>query len=495
MCSPDTWIQVLKNGTKPRVIAIKDRTLSAGRDAAMVPRLESSSHTPDRPVASLAIIYLPSSITGDSIAEHTYYLPVLVPPSCIINSFSEEIERHAARHRWEMLDIPESKVLTLTRTQKQEIIDANQVDSLDADDVCSAFEALFAESESRSVQGHAPLKDLGTRVNVLTVLTLLLSVLLTYTLKDVRASFPPASVVSLNGSRTIDSPNRSVSVPQPVAVPLADNNSGKAMISSSMKDLALAIFDTGSGSGSSSPVPSGSKRMPAAERGARTGRHTCSRPSAPLAKLPAAELILRPDYSVPALNNAASAAVSKALSVITPAHSTLKGKGKAKDDGREDVTALSLRVMGSLSEWFDVQTILNGVRRDVSDLVNALEDLMHMLGGIVEQGRKSLLTFVASLERPTGEAPEQYEAPVPDGRGLREALTERHSRAKQRAKEIKEAGSRWMADVKHRAEDCAKERVVALGGPVSGHIERPKRACDRKGDLRELSRGILDYVL
>ncbi|TFK47811.1 hypothetical protein OE88DRAFT_1665436 [Heliocybe sulcata] len=498
LSSPASSARVLEDGELgTRGIIITDRTVPTIRDADVMSSLESSPYTPDRFHTSLAIVYLPSSITRESIEEHTFYLPVLVPPACIINSFSEEVERHAARQRWNMLSIPESKVLRLTPSRDGDlvpgIVNAQDVEEMSAGDVRDAIEALFAQPSTPLPKKKAYLRDLGTKVNVLAVLTVLLSVLLTYTLKDVGHHLLPTT---RGGSPTVETLNESASVPQPAAVPLAEGDLTKALIPSSVKDFALAIFDPASPSSSSSYLPPVSTRA-AVKSGVAVGKDAaahCISGRGPPMQVPLTDLMVRPETQVPALNSAA-AGVSKALSVIAPSQagtsSSWKGKGKAKEEEPMDVTALSLRVIGSLVEWFDIQAVLEGVGRDVKELVDALEELMTMIGDMVAQGRKSLLSLVASMERPRKETPVQ----VSERKGLAGVVGEKHSRAKQRAREIKEAGQKWVLSSMAERADRARKQAKVLTGQVSGHADVSKGAYEAKRDLKQLSKGILEYLL
>ncbi|KAH8118018.1 hypothetical protein DFH11DRAFT_872578 [Phellopilus nigrolimitatus] len=113
----------------------------------------------DDEVPSLAIVLLPSRLPA-ILPRHTYYLPLISPPSLdfgtsistISSAFSEQVMIDSAQYAWDRLEIPDESLISLDYKRPNAILDVAALESLDRVTLGNAFAMLFNTSgETRSV--------------------------------------------------------------------------------------------------------------------------------------------------------------------------------------------------------------------------------------------------------------------------------------------------------------------------------------------------------
>jgi len=156
---------------------------------------------------------------------------------------------------------------------------------------------------------------------------------------------------------------------------------------------------------------------------------------------PATDVMLRPTPPSPALRDS-----SKSSLALIPSHPHYhdKGKGKAVMRADESLYALSTRLAESVSEYFDFRTVTAVVVRDVQELLDALDELVHAIG------------------RQTAFAWEQSKGTA---LGLKAQIQRKHERARARALELRQMGGRLLESVQERVRgrtSAAKDNAKAV---------------------------------
>ncbi|KAJ7170665.1 hypothetical protein C8R43DRAFT_980380 [Mycena crocata] len=405
--------------------------MSAVRDGSLN---APSSQTLDKP--SLAIISLPSSVAR--LPEHTLYLPVLLPA----NDASQAYES------WAILDIPAIQTLRLIDSHSLVVVDGPGTRKrTDPKFVYSQLESVLA-SHYKKAPG---LLEQFRPVHAVTFVALL-SLIMSFAINTAfRASpmVPTPAAVSLASVHTTPStfwnmfgttPNSSVA-----PLPTAPSTGSMAIMPSTLKDFALAVFHPVT----TTPVQVGSLSVAPATSGGACGPGTTGSPVGDCKVMTLSErtksttdVILRPST---ALSNPSSA---KAPPSHTPLVSGSIGKVSAipAAESAPAVTSLSLKVVGSLSHTADatMKALEEVVARDFRELMAALDNLMRAIG------RQTSMIVADSKSR---------------AQILRERLQYRNERAKGKARELKQMGEQFVSiageRLKARAE-IAKTRAHSL---------------------------------
>jgi len=111
------------------------------------------------------------------------------------------------------------------------------------------------------------------------------------------------------------------------------------------------------------------------------------------------------------------------------------GKGKGKALVEDTVYELSTRMVGALSEYFDLGVVVRAVQKDLQDLYDALDALVYAIGRTAE-------AWTQWNWRDTAVA-------------LRKEVEYRNERAHGRAHELKELGGRLFMSVRERVHERA----------------------------------------
>ncbi|KAI5122290.1 hypothetical protein M0805_002369 [Coniferiporia weirii] len=106
---------------------------------------------------SLALILLPSRLPS-ALPKHTYYLPLISPPSLdfgtsipvISSSFSEQVMSDSAQYAWERLEIANECLIALDTSRPNEILDVTALESLDRITLADRLSVLFDQGAEAS---------------------------------------------------------------------------------------------------------------------------------------------------------------------------------------------------------------------------------------------------------------------------------------------------------------------------------------------------------
>jgi len=243
-----------------------------------------------------------------------------------------------------------------------------------------------------------------------------------------------------------------------------------------LKDFALAVFNPVplSAPFSSAPVPVGRGRPTggAALDTKKQERTYCKAMSLSERVKSSKDLILTGQSSQ------SSESRSKKASSLTASKGTM---------AKEPPSSLSIRLVDSLSQILDVNALAEVVRHDMKELSDALDELMIAIGK----------QTAAIMQESQG-----------SGKILRERLQQRHSKAKARARQLKDMGGqlggqlmsyvgneiRSRADqAKSKAREMAETLVnsdawIAHRKRVLEHRQRMEAGGTEKGKRREIRR-------
>jgi hypothetical protein len=355
--------------------------------------LQSSAiHSSCRP--SLAVVYLPSLTL--SLPAHTFYLTVYVSLPRLLDSDDHAATYKTAQDTWDTLAIPTHKTLQLKEGGGSPLFDSEDLDDLQPSDVYHAFQQLAVHAEEkRPVKGRI---DRFTSFQAMTVLAFI-SLVLGFTVNSAfRSSTPsPTPTLAMSSLWGMFGP-----IPDHSAIaPPSVTNSNVAVVPSSLKDFALAVFNPTTMSPVSSRVFTesvpGSTRSPECLMTWSEKVKSCK------------DVILRPLPSAFSVDG-----VPKAFSRTS----------SLKVNPTESPTSLSFKIVDSLSEIFDFKMLINVVQHDLKELMDALDELMRVIGRqtylIVEQWKETLQI-------------------------LRQGLQYRNDKARGKAKEWREMGNQFMA--------------------------------------------------
>jgi len=130
----------------------------------------------------------------------------------------------------------------------------------------------------------------------------------------------------------------------------------------------------------------------------------------------------------------------------------------------EAMYSLSTRLASSLSEVFNVKALTGALRADMKELLDALDELLRVLGA-----------QAASAVRVT--------------EGLREQLHRRNQHAQQKARELREKGERMVSSLGERARGHvtqARSQARALRNAVSAGVTTAYKRHSERGFVRKM---------
>ncbi|EGN99270.1 hypothetical protein SERLA73DRAFT_182188 [Serpula lacrymans var. lacrymans S7.3] len=428
-----------RNMPFPNIITVVDRTRESVND--------KEDLFTDQP--SLAIVYMPCSPI--SLSTHTFYLPILVPSLSVLDSLgSEDTLRGSAQQMWDVLNIPQSKIFPIMEGTHSSVVEEEIINRLPPSQVCRAFERLLTRGK-RTNKGlrelnHAPV------ITLLTIVSLVLGVVVSSTMPSSGPAMAPTPVPSTtySASSSIWGLLRpAVNHSHTVIPPKTELTS--AVISSSLKDFALSVFN---------PVPTSSNSKyctgPITECG-------CGRPPSSWGERfkSSTDIILRPIPSGLTFDTS-----SNALSLIPQASQIARQSAASVptlSSSSELSTAsfsfgLGLTLPTSLSHAVNlyIPPLLAVVRDDVQDILDALDELMRVIS---HQANFMFSQTTALIQRSA-----IYAEKGSDGlKSAKETLYRRHERAQKRAREMKEKGAQWIVQHAGFAKGKAKEIAEGLG--------------------------------
>ncbi|KAI0833500.1 hypothetical protein BC628DRAFT_1344021 [Trametes gibbosa] len=448
--------------TTHRIISVIDRT-----DAVLQGNEPSTVSFVGKP--SLAIVFLPSAVRA--VPGHTLYLPVLAQN--VLDDDDDLIESGDrlldAEQEWQCMGIPKHRIISAAfTTGKSTVVEEDEIERASPTKVARALRPLLAWTEALSVQRltsrHA--------FTIFAILSIVLGYLMngsvssatdgrrpTHTIAATIRSLPSTAVVNI--SATMAGPT----------------SSGMALMSSSLKDFALAVLSpfpvasTSSVATKAIPSPTASAVPdPAPEAGPPSECECgCGLITWPTKNKPTTDIALRPTPPSPSL--AGQAFTKGVLDFVTPAV-IANGKGKARATQDDSLYALSNRIAGALTEYFDTCVNLGGAaRNDVQEVLEALEDLGEAIGRQTDEVLAQTQSMVVIVQK---------------------NIRARHERARVRAKEIRAAGERWFSSVSEMSAlvrdrvSLAKENARVLReAVVSKHIRREEARRARREGRRD----------
>ncbi|KAI0331898.1 hypothetical protein GY45DRAFT_1275211 [Cubamyces sp. BRFM 1775] len=461
-------IRMLVNGGRAMhcIISVVDRTDAVAHGKEVGPSSLALAQKP-----SLAVVFLPAALRA--VPEHTLYLPVLAQ-----DAFDDEDDLFEsgdrlldAEHEWESFGIPKDRIVSAAFSASESgVVEEEEIQRASPARVARVFRPLLPWTEAWSVQ------NLSSRhaITIFAILSIVLGYLINGSLPSTattRRATPTIEYVPRSLSPTPEV-NMSASLPGPTS-------SSMALVSSSLKDFALAVLSpypvaSTSSSVATKAVPSPTASAvsdPVPDEGAPSECECgCGLITWPGKIKPATDVALRPTPPVPSLSGQA---FHKGGISFVPPMTTSKGKGKARATDDSSLYALSNRIAGALTEYLDTCMMYYGpTRDDVEEIVEALEELGVAIGRQTESVLEQSKSMVGVV---------------------RQNIKARHERARSRAKEIRAAGERWLssvsevgAKVRERV-SLAKENARALRETVvSTHTRREeaRRARQQRRDVR-----------
>ncbi|KAH9849708.1 hypothetical protein C2E23DRAFT_838127 [Lenzites betulinus] len=446
--------------TTHRIISVIDRT-----DAAVQGEQPDTVSFTRKP--SLAVVFLPSAVRA--VPGHTLYLPVLAQNT--LDDDDELVESGDrlldAEQDWQCMGIPRSCVISAAFTGgKSTVVEEDEIERASPTRVARALRPLLPWTEAWSVQ------NLKSRhaFTIFAILSIVLGYLMNGSVPSATSVRRPTPTVA---GTTRSLPSAAAMNMSPTAV--GPTSSGMALVSSSLKDFALAVlspFPVASTSSvatkaMSSPTAS-AVSDPAPEAGPPSECECgCGLITWPAKNKPTTDIALRPTPPSPSL--AGQAFTKGIMDFVTPAVTSGKGKARAAED--DPLYALSNRIAGALTEYFDTCVTLGGAaRNDVQEVLEALEELGEAIGRQTDQVFTQTQSMVEVVQK---------------------EIRARHERARSRAKEIRAAGERWfssVSEVSARVRDrvnVAKENARVLRETVVSKHARREEARRARQEHRE----------
>ncbi|CDO78178.1 hypothetical protein BN946_scf184797.g4 [Trametes cinnabarina] len=400
---------------------------------------------------SLAIIFMPSALTV--VPEHTLYLPLLAQ-----DTFDEEDDLFEssdrlldAEHQWESLRVSKDRIVSSAFAPgRSAVVEEEEIRRASPARVARALRPLLPWTDAWSMQ------NLSSR-HALTIRFAILSIVLGYLMNGSLSSVsrPAASTMQMVPRPLPPTPQVNISAALPG--PTTSSASAMALVSSSLKEFALAVLSPHSVASTSSVA---TKAMPSPT--ASTAADPAPEPGAPSececgcglitwsGKVKAeTDVALRPTPPAPSIGGQT---FHKGGFAFVPPTAPVKGKGKARATEDDSLFALSTRIAGALTEYLDTCMAFAPSRHDVEEIVDALEELGQAIG----QQTETALTQTKSMVDI-----------------VRQNIRARHERARSRAKEMRAAGERWFSsvtEVSARVRDrvnLAKENARVLRDTVA----------------------------
>ncbi|KAK2463398.1 hypothetical protein APHAL10511_004484 [Amanita phalloides] len=346
----------------------------------------STSSNSDRP--SLAVVFLPSSALR-ALPEHTFYLPIIVDSDAADTADEADIRNNAER-TWTSFVVPISRTLRLGHRSILSSSDIREVDSYRAH---RALQRPFLYNKKQTIK---TLSDHLSSVHAVTFFAFV-SIIMSFAINTIfRPLEPtPTSITTVqftsNGwSQANEQLNSSV------ASTTAPSHHSTALITSSLKDFALAVVSPAS-----------------------TSLSITSQVSLFVASPPACSGAVSRVKTQPLVAPTNVGLAPSTLSDVPPVQDAIPVIVTQKERDVFDTVDLSIRMIDSISEVFETtfKAAIDAVQNDLKELFDAMNDLMR---AIQEQTRKAMETSVEAAHV------------------IREEVRYRNERARGKAREIKE---------------------------------------------------------
>lgn len=446
----------------------------------------------DRP--SLAIVYLPAAKLP-ILSWHDAYLPVLVPS---ITDLDNNVMLHAAEDDWELLGVPSTKVINLG-ARKSVIFEPDELSLVSAAQIIRGV-----GRDARKIAASKPLTEQVKSVNAVTLCVAfsfpsedawlttpfsrfaLMSIIMGFAFNTTFRSSGPSPTPTVNTPSSSNNALWAIFAPQPnrsVLTPSTGYTNAKACGTgntpdSSLKDVALSVFDPGSTSLSVTPPPA-SKSLAVAGTSKEVSEASTTSPmthcrqcassssskSALFDKLrTSTDVVIRSTattslseiYTMPSDSVTASRTDHGSGSTILLGAAERLGAIPKSTVATAASAAANLN-LNSVSEVLDATTkaIAEAVGTDLTELVEAADELLINLreqtDNVIRQSKGKARAFGEQIQN------------------INDELVRRNKRAKKRANDLKEMGREFMAGaskgLKERT-DKARMKARALKGSV-----------------------------
>ncbi|THH29595.1 hypothetical protein EUX98_g4578 [Antrodiella citrinella] len=386
---------------------------------------------------SLAVILLPS-ISSISVGAHTLYLPVVVPsPLAIVDVFKSTDYLLDAEQQWESLGAPLDRLTSLSDWGTA-VVDHEKIEAATPAQVNNAFRPLL------KVQKPLAKRTLSTNAILLAILSIVIGYIVKGTVSN---GVMPMRTWGLSRMHSVHT-NKSVTTTAVMSISTLLSNSIVAV--SSSQDLPVVLANSATPVViattpprqvvSSTPPASTSSAahivlgdVPVTECTCGCGMVTWS------GKMVSTDLIVRPAASASALS--LDAIRSKVHSSATRGF-TRKGKGKATSFEVADASlyALSTRIAGSISEYFelDLKALLGVSNKELLDALQVLYDAINRHTAVALEQSRTGLTMLTKQ--------------------VKERLMYRNERAKAKAMLLKEKGKQYISVVREHMKTRAEAR-------------------------------------
>ncbi|KAF8638243.1 hypothetical protein AX17_002265 [Amanita inopinata Kibby_2008] len=369
---------------------------------------------------SLAVVYLPSPALA-ALPEHSFYLPIVLQHG-LLDKVSDAGVYSAAESAWKLLSIPASKTLRLGDYPGPWMLSEGDIQALEPIRVYRALQRVHTKKQTvKAFSDHL------TSVHAVTFFALV-SIVMSFAMNTV---FRPPEPTPVAMTR-MDATSRSWVVSNAemnktvVPTPTPMSQHAGALITSSLKDFALAVINPTSTSLSlTSQVPLFLASEPVSAK--PITRAETQPPLRPAKTAPSTDIILR---TVP---------VTSLSHVLTkPSTSIVSVAGKLSH-AIPTSSALSIRLVDSLSEVLEttVKAVIEVVQNDLKELIDAMDDLMR---AIHEQTKKAMAKSTDKAYM------------------IREHMKHRNDRARDKARAIKQRGEQLL----HSASEQVAETTYSM---------------------------------
>ncbi|KAH7908452.1 hypothetical protein BJ138DRAFT_1157607 [Hygrophoropsis aurantiaca] len=437
--------QTERTGWFPAVISVVDRT--QGTSGSMGDPF--ATYSTGRP--SLAIVYVPS--TPPHLPDHTWYLPVLVPPPCAVDSLeSKDAIRSSAQQTWNMFNVPDNQILPLMTHSTSYVVDEQLLDQLQPIQAYRGFERLWTHNKKE--------KAVVNSTHALTILAVVSLVLGVVVGSRFPVTPPPTATFSTaTPPPTTTAPSSIWALLRPVVnqsqgLPPPKAHITDAIVPSSLKDFALSVFNPPS-------IPSApfARTSPTSE--------TIAPSHSPISWAErfkySTDLVLRPVPSGLSYDPR-----PKSLSIVPETSSSPQfSEGSLPTSPPPtSVYGLALNMRTSIPHVIEtyVPAILTAVGNDIQDILDALDELVQA----ISRQAQFVITQTAALIQSSNTHLENIKG-ADSLKTIKETIYTRNQHAQQRAKEIRDLGKKWIFGAREmitqrtdRATEQAKKIAVEM---------------------------------
>ncbi|KAG2157871.1 uncharacterized protein EDB93DRAFT_1121854 [Suillus bovinus] len=411
---------------------------------------------------SLAIVFLPFSSL--QLPEHTAYLPVLVPAPCAIDSFqSEDAIRNSAQEAWDLLNVSSDRVLRLSDSPSC-VVNADAIESVPPYRAYRAFNRIFSHGKKKSVKLSINSPHAFT---ILTMVSLVLGVMVGSTFRGTAPTVTPTPVATAMASAAstpflwalfhpvINRSHESIS---------AKTESTAISIHSSLKDFALSVFN---------PDPTS---VSISQETSTSGFHSMSSFSEKLKF--SKDVILRPTSSLMSLGGS-----TNSLSVVPSMTSSKPDVTEAVPTPSSSALTSSTLGLGFLQDYLPkfVDThapdVLAAVNADMQDIIDALDSLVQAIS-------RQAQVMIAQTNALIQYSAVQFEQRAPELEAIMDAFNARNEHAQRRAKELKDNGAKWL----HEAGEALMNRASRARGKAKEITEDMEQIWAESREKWEMSK-------